>query len=136
MSGLASIAFSPLVPWLVIVALAVIGAVWFGSENKTVTRTLPRGHAVVTLAAKKSFPRPKESEKEKDEDKAPKTPDKEPKRRPKQLPASETERLILLLEDGEEGAKAARELGFAPRPAAAAIADAVAWFRAHGMVPA
>ena len=33
-------------------------------------------------------------------------------------------------------AKAARELGFAPRPAAAAIADAVAWFRAHGMVPA
>lgn len=33
-------------------------------------------------------------------------------------------------------AKAARELGFAPRPAAEAIADAVAWFRAHGMVPA
>jgi dihydroflavonol-4-reductase len=33
-------------------------------------------------------------------------------------------------------AKAARELGFAPRPAAAAIADAVAWFRAQGMVPA
>ena len=29
-------------------------------------------------------------------------------------------------------AKAARELGFAPRPAAAAVADAVAWFRAHG----
>jgi dihydroflavonol-4-reductase len=33
-------------------------------------------------------------------------------------------------------AKAARELGFAPRPAAAAIADAVTWFRAQGMVPA
>ncbi len=33
-------------------------------------------------------------------------------------------------------AKAAAELGFAPRPAAAAIADAIAWFRAHGMVPA
>jgi dihydroflavonol-4-reductase len=31
-------------------------------------------------------------------------------------------------------AKAARELGFAPRPAEAAVADAVAWFRAHGMV--
>jgi dihydroflavonol-4-reductase len=33
-------------------------------------------------------------------------------------------------------AKAARELGYAPRPAREAIADAVAWFRAHGMVPA
>ncbi len=32
-------------------------------------------------------------------------------------------------------AKAASELGYAPRPAALAIADAVAWFRAHGMVP-
>jgi dihydroflavonol-4-reductase len=31
-------------------------------------------------------------------------------------------------------AKAARELGFAPRPAEAAVADAVAWFRAQGMV--
>lgn len=28
-------------------------------------------------------------------------------------------------------AKAVRELGFAPRPARAAVADAVAWFRAH-----
>jgi dihydroflavonol-4-reductase len=32
-------------------------------------------------------------------------------------------------------AKAVRELGYAPRPARAAIADAVAWFRDHGMVP-
>lgn len=32
-------------------------------------------------------------------------------------------------------AKARRELGFSARPARAAIADAVAWFRAHGMVP-
>ncbi len=31
-------------------------------------------------------------------------------------------------------AKAARELGFAPRPAEAAVTDAVAWFRAQGMV--
>jgi dihydroflavonol-4-reductase len=30
-------------------------------------------------------------------------------------------------------AKAARELGYAPRPARAAVADAVAWFRANGM---
>lgn len=29
-------------------------------------------------------------------------------------------------------AKAARELGFSPRPARDAVADAVAWFRAHG----
>jgi dihydroflavonol-4-reductase len=33
-------------------------------------------------------------------------------------------------------AKAIAELGYAPRPAQAAIADAVAWFRANGMVPA
>ncbi len=33
-------------------------------------------------------------------------------------------------------AKAARELGFAPRPAAAAVADAVAWLRANGRLPA
>jgi dihydroflavonol-4-reductase len=33
-------------------------------------------------------------------------------------------------------AKARAELGFAPRPARAAIADAVAWFRANGRVPA
>ncbi len=33
-------------------------------------------------------------------------------------------------------AKAARELGYAPRPVREAIADAVAWFRAHGRVPA
>ncbi len=33
-------------------------------------------------------------------------------------------------------AKAAAELGFDPRPAAVAIADAIAWFRVHGMVPA
>ena len=33
-------------------------------------------------------------------------------------------------------AKAAAELGFSPRPARLAIADAVAWFRAHGMAPA
>jgi dihydroflavonol-4-reductase len=33
-------------------------------------------------------------------------------------------------------AKAIAELGYAPRPASAAIADAVAWFRANGMVPA
>jgi dihydroflavonol-4-reductase len=32
-------------------------------------------------------------------------------------------------------AKAARDLGYAPRPARAAIADAVAWFRAHDMIP-
>ena len=32
-------------------------------------------------------------------------------------------------------AKARAELGYAPRPAAVAIADAIAWFRAHGMVP-
>ena len=32
-------------------------------------------------------------------------------------------------------AKAIRELGFAPRPASAAVADAVAWFREHGAVP-
>jgi dihydroflavonol-4-reductase len=29
-------------------------------------------------------------------------------------------------------AKAARELGYAPRPASRALADAVAWFRRHG----
>lgn len=33
-------------------------------------------------------------------------------------------------------AKAVAELGYAPRPARAAVADAVAWFRANGMVPA
>jgi dihydroflavonol-4-reductase len=33
-------------------------------------------------------------------------------------------------------AKAIAELGYAPRPAAEAVADAVAWFRAHGRVPA
>ncbi len=33
-------------------------------------------------------------------------------------------------------AKAAAELGFSPRPAREAVADAVAWFRAHGMAPA
>jgi len=32
-------------------------------------------------------------------------------------------------------AKARAELGFAPRPAREAVADAVAWFRAAGMVP-
>ncbi len=32
-------------------------------------------------------------------------------------------------------AKAQRELGFSARPAAKAVADAVAWFRANGMVP-
>ncbi len=31
-------------------------------------------------------------------------------------------------------AKAMAELGYAPRPARAAVADAIAWFRAHGMV--
>jgi dihydroflavonol-4-reductase len=31
--------------------------------------------------------------------------------------------------------KAVRELGYAPRPADIALADAVAWFRRHGMVP-
>lgn len=31
--------------------------------------------------------------------------------------------------------KARRELGFAPRPARAAVRDAIAWFRAAGMVP-
>jgi dihydroflavonol-4-reductase len=30
--------------------------------------------------------------------------------------------------------KAARELGYAPRPASDALADAVAWFRAHGYI--
>lgn len=33
-------------------------------------------------------------------------------------------------------AKAQAELGYAPRPARAAVADAVAWFRAQGRVPA
>jgi dihydroflavonol-4-reductase len=33
-------------------------------------------------------------------------------------------------------AKARAELGYAPRPAREAIADAVAWFRANGRVPA
>ena len=33
-------------------------------------------------------------------------------------------------------AKAAAELGYAPLPAARAIGDAVAWFRAEGMIPA
>ena len=32
-------------------------------------------------------------------------------------------------------AKAEAELGYRPRPAAAAIADAITWFRAHGKVP-
>jgi dihydroflavonol-4-reductase len=32
--------------------------------------------------------------------------------------------------------RAVRELGYAPRPAREAILDAVAWFRANGMVPA
>jgi dihydroflavonol-4-reductase len=32
--------------------------------------------------------------------------------------------------------KAAAELGYAPRPAQIAVADAVAWFRAHGMLAA
>lgn len=31
-------------------------------------------------------------------------------------------------------AKAMRELGYAPRPVRAAVADAVAWFRANGML--
>jgi dihydroflavonol-4-reductase len=31
-------------------------------------------------------------------------------------------------------AKAKRELGYAPRPAKAAVADAIAWFRAQGML--
>jgi hypothetical protein len=34
------------------------------------------------------------------------------------------------------GAKAARELGHAPRPLAATIDDAYAWFRESGMLPA
>ena len=33
-------------------------------------------------------------------------------------------------------AKATAELGYAPRPARAAVADALAWFRAAGMLPA
>ena len=33
-------------------------------------------------------------------------------------------------------AKAEAELGYRPRPAADAVADAIAWFRAHGRVPA
>jgi dihydroflavonol-4-reductase len=32
-------------------------------------------------------------------------------------------------------AKAIAELGYAPRPARVAVADAIAWFRANGMVP-
>ena len=32
--------------------------------------------------------------------------------------------------------RAVRELGYGPRPARIAIADAIAWFRAHGMMPA
>ena len=31
-------------------------------------------------------------------------------------------------------AKAERELGYRPRPATEALADAIAWFRAQGMV--
>jgi dihydroflavonol-4-reductase len=33
-------------------------------------------------------------------------------------------------------ARAGAELGFAPRPARAAVRDAIAWFRANGRVPA
>ena len=33
-------------------------------------------------------------------------------------------------------AKAAHELGYRPRPARDAVADAVAWFRANGLLPA
>jgi dihydroflavonol-4-reductase len=33
-------------------------------------------------------------------------------------------------------AKAIAELGYAPRPASEAVADAIAWFRANGTVPA
>jgi dihydroflavonol-4-reductase len=33
-------------------------------------------------------------------------------------------------------AKASAELGYQPRPARAAVADAIAWFRAHGVIPA
>jgi dihydroflavonol-4-reductase len=33
-------------------------------------------------------------------------------------------------------AKAQAELGYRPRPAIEAVADAVAWFRAQGRVPA
>jgi dihydroflavonol-4-reductase len=33
-------------------------------------------------------------------------------------------------------AKAVRELGYAPRPARLAVRDAIAWFRANGLVPA
>jgi dihydroflavonol-4-reductase len=33
-------------------------------------------------------------------------------------------------------AKATAELGYAPRPASVAVADAVAWFRANGVIPA
>ena len=33
-------------------------------------------------------------------------------------------------------AKATAELGYAPRPVRAAVEDAVAWFRANGMLPA
>ena len=33
-------------------------------------------------------------------------------------------------------AKAARELGYAPRPVRRAVVEAVDWFRAHGMIPA
>jgi len=33
-------------------------------------------------------------------------------------------------------AKAIAELGYAPRPARAAVVDAISWFRANGMVPA
>ena len=33
-------------------------------------------------------------------------------------------------------AKARRELGYVPRPAREAVADAIAWFRAEGMIPA
>ena len=32
-------------------------------------------------------------------------------------------------------AKARRELGYAPRPARDAVADAIAWFHAEGMIP-
>ena len=33
-------------------------------------------------------------------------------------------------------AKARHDLGYAPRPARRAVADAITWYRAHGMVPA
>ena len=42
--------------------------------------------------------------------------------------------LRRLMTHDERQAEAARELGYAPRPARDALADAVDWFRANGYI--